>query len=46
MIYIFGWDMIIVSIDVGNEEAIFTHFNCRWTLCGHIELFGTGFVFG
>ena len=25
--------------------AIFTHFNCIWTLCGHIELFETGFLY-
>ena len=35
MIYIFGWDMIIVSIDAGALEAIFTHFIHVWTLCGH-----------
>ena len=35
-----------MSIGLWAQEAIFTHFNCMWTLCGHIELFGTGFVFG
>ena len=34
MIYIFGWDMIIVSIDVGAQKAIFTPFIHVWTLCG------------
>ena len=34
MIYIFGWDMIIVSIDAGAQEAIFTPFIHVWTLCG------------
>ena len=34
MIYIFGWDMIIVNIDAGAQEAIFTPFIHVWTLCG------------
>ena len=42
----FSWDMFVVSINVGAQVAIFTHFNCIWTLCGHIELFGIGFAFG
>ena len=34
MIYIFGWDMIIVSIDAGAQETIFTPFIHVLTLCG------------
>ena len=34
-IYIFDWDMIIVSIDAGAQVAIFTPFIHVWTLCGH-----------
>ena len=34
MIYVFGRDMIIVSIDAGAQEAIFTPFIYMWTLCG------------
>ena len=33
-IYIFGWDIIIMSIDVGAQVAIFTPFIHVWTLCG------------
>ena len=33
-IYVFGWDMFIVSIDAGAQVAIFTHFIHMWTLCG------------
>ena len=43
---IFGWDMYFVSIDARAQVANFTHFIHMWTLRGHIELFGTGFVFG
>ena len=34
MIYVFGWDMTIVSIDAGAQEAIFTPFIYMWILCG------------
>ena len=34
MRYVIGWDMIIVSIDAGAQEAIFTHLFHMWTLCG------------
>ena len=34
MRYVFGWDIIIVSIDAGAQEAIFIHFIRMWTLCG------------
>ena len=34
MRYAIGWDMIIVSIDAGAQEAIFTLFIHMWTLCG------------
>ena len=40
MIYIFGWDMIIVSIDAGAQEAIFTPF----IQCGPCVVVGTGYV--
>ena len=33
-IYVFSWDMFIVSIDAGAQVAIFTHFIHMWTLCG------------
>ena len=33
-IYIFGWDMIVVSIDVRAQVAIFTPFIHVWTLRG------------
>ena len=33
-IYVFGWDMFIVSIYAGAQVAIFTHFIHMWTLCG------------
>ena len=33
-IYVFGWDMFIVSIDAGAQVAIFTHFVHMWTLFG------------
>ena len=26
--------------------TIFTHFNCIWIMCGHIELFGTCLYLG
>ena len=42
----YSWVYILMSIGLWAQEAIFTHFNCMWTLCGHIELFGTSFVFG
>ena len=31
---IVGWD-ILMSIDAWAQVAIFTHFNCIWTMCGH-----------
>ena len=42
----FGWDMFVVSINVGAQVAIFTHFTCIWTLCGHCKLVGTGLYLG
>ena len=33
-IYVFGWDMFVVSIDAGAQVAIFTYFIHMWTLCG------------
>ena len=41
MIYIFGWDMIIVSIDAGAQEAIFTPFTHVLTLCGRWDMLCT-----
>ena len=41
-IYIFGWDMIIVSIDAGAQVAIFTPFIHVWTLCGRWDRFCSG----
>ena len=42
MRYVFGWDMIIVSIDVRAQEAIFTPLS----ICGPFVVVGTGYVFG
>ena len=39
-------DMYLMSIDAWDQGAIFTHFNCIWTLCGHCKLVRTGLYLG
>ena len=42
--YIVG--MFVVSINARAQVAIFTHFNCIWTRCGHKLIVGTGLYLG